>query len=93
MFNLLTGFWAREPPTFYADPGFMSAPHTPPIALVGLAAGLGNRDGGLKQVEKVGPNGETLIDYDIHTALHAGFQRLGFLIQQGVYPESLQEGM
>lgn len=93
MFNLLNGFLAREPLKIYADLGFMNTPHTPPLSLIGLAAGLGNRFGGLKQVEKVGPNCETLIDYNIYTALHAGYRRLVFLTQRGVYPEILQEGI
>ena len=38
-----------------------------------LAAGMGSRFGGLKQIEPLGPNGETLIDYSIYDAIRAGF--------------------
>lgn len=47
-----------------------------------LAAGMGSRYGGLKQLEKVGPNGETLIDYSIYDALKAGFKEIVFVIRQ-----------
>ncbi|NBQ03300.1 MAG: nucleotidyltransferase, partial [Opitutae bacterium] len=43
-----------------------------PTLLV-LAAGLGSRYGGLKQLEQIGPSGETLMDYSIHDAKNAGF--------------------
>lgn len=52
-----------------------------PTLLV-LAAGLGSRYGGLKQLEKIGPSGETLMDYSIHDAHHAGFSRVVFLIRE-----------
>ena len=41
--------------------------------LVLLAAGMGSRYGGVKQMDGVGPNGEAVIDYSIHDALQAGF--------------------
>jgi len=46
-----------------------------------LAAGLGARYGGLKQIDPVGPNGEIIIDYSIYDAIHAGFTRLVFVIR------------
>jgi UTP-glucose-1-phosphate uridylyltransferase len=46
-----------------------------------LAAGLGTRYGGLKQIDPIGPNGEIIIDYSIYDALHAGFGQLVFVIQ------------
>ncbi len=46
-----------------------------------LAAGLGTRYGGLKQMDPVGPNGELLIDYSIYDALAAGFGKLVFVIR------------
>jgi NDP-sugar pyrophosphorylase family protein len=52
-----------------------------PTLLV-LAAGLGSRYGGLKQLEKIGPSGETLMDYSIHDAHRAGFSRVVFLIRK-----------
>ena len=49
------------------------------LSFVVLAAGLGSRYGGLKQMEEIGPNGETLMDYNIYTAIQLGFGRLVFL--------------
>ncbi|MHC4324857.1 MAG: nucleotidyltransferase family protein [Planctomycetota bacterium] len=46
-----------------------------------LAAGMGNRYGGLKQIEPVGPNGEIIIDYSIYDAIRAGFGKLVFVIR------------
>ncbi|HLB72454.1 MAG TPA: sugar phosphate nucleotidyltransferase [Sedimentisphaerales bacterium] len=46
-----------------------------------LAAGLGARYDGLKQIDPVGPNGEIIIDYSIYDAIRAGFGRLVFVIQ------------
>ena len=45
-----------------------------PTLLV-LAAGMGSRYGGLKQIDPVGPNGETIIDYSIYDAMRAGFRK------------------
>ncbi len=49
--------------------------------LVLLAAGMGSRYGGVKQIDGVGPNGEALIDYSIYDALEAGFTNLCFIIR------------
>jgi len=49
--------------------------------LVVLAAGLGTRYGGLKQLEAVGPNGETIIDYALYDAMRAGFGKVVFVIR------------
>ena len=54
---------------------------TPPLTLVVLAAGMGSRYGGLKQLEAVGPSGETLMDYSIFDAIRAGFTRVVFVIR------------
>jgi len=54
--------------------------NTSPTLLV-LAAGMGSRFGGLKQIEPVGPSGETIIDYSIYDALRAGFGKLVFVIR------------
>ncbi|MBN2576026.1 MAG: nucleotidyltransferase [Deltaproteobacteria bacterium] len=51
--------------------------------LVTLAAGLGSRYGGLKQMESFGPHGETLMDYTLHDALAAGFAKVVFVIRRG----------
>lgn len=48
--------------------------------LVILAAGIGSRYGGLKQIDPVGPNGELLIDYSIYDAVRAGFKRVVCII-------------
>jgi len=50
--------------------------------LVILAAGMGSRYGGLKQVEPVGPSGETIMDYSVFDALRAGFDRVVFVIRR-----------
>ena len=47
-----------------------------------LAAGMGSRFGGLKQVEPVGPNGEAIIDYSIYDAMRAGFGKVVFIIRE-----------
>jgi len=51
------------------------------ITLLIMAAGIGSRYGGLKQVDPVGPNGEIVIDYSIFDALQAGFTKVDFLIR------------
>jgi hypothetical protein len=58
-------------------------PMTSPTLLV-LAAGMGSRYGGLKQIEPVGPGGETIIDYSIYDALRAGFGKLVFVIRKDI---------
>ena len=47
-----------------------------------MAAGMGSRYGGLKQLDKVGPNGETIIDYSLHDAIQAGFTKVIFIIRK-----------
>ncbi len=51
------------------------------ISLFVLAAGMGSRYGGLKQMEGFGPSGETLIDYSIYDAINAGFEKVVFVIR------------
>ncbi len=50
--------------------------------LVVLAAGMGSRFGGLKQIEPVGPNGEFIIDYSIYDAIRSGFEKVVFIIKE-----------
>lgn len=50
--------------------------------LVVLAAGMGSRYGGLKQIDPVGPHGETIMDYSIYDALRAGFGGVTFVIRR-----------
>ncbi len=53
--------------------------------LVIMAAGIGSRfGGGIKQLEPVGPNGEIIMDYSIHDALEAGFNRVVFVIRKNL---------
>ena len=52
------------------------------LTLVVMAAGIGSRYGGLKQIEPVGPGGEIVIDYSIYDALRAGFDRVVFIIRR-----------
>ena len=47
-----------------------------------LAAGLGSRFGGDKQISKVGPNGELLMEYSIHDAIKAGFNKVVFILKE-----------
>lgn len=54
-----------------------------PTLLV-LAAGMGSRYGGLKQIDPVGPGGEAIIDYSIYDALRAGFRNIVFVIRKDI---------
>ena len=56
---------------------------TTPTLLV-LAAGMGSRYGGLKQIDPVGPDGETIMDYSIFDALRAGFGKVVFVIRKDI---------
>jgi hypothetical protein len=51
-------------------------------SLVILAAGMGSRYGGLKQLDQFGPNGEAIIDYSLYDALKAGFGKIIFIIRE-----------
>ena len=51
-------------------------------ALFVLAAGMGSRYGGLKQLDCLGPNGETIMDYSVYDALRSGFERILFVIRR-----------
>ncbi len=51
------------------------------MTLVILAAGMGSRYGGLKQIDPLGPGGEFIIDYSIYDAIRAGFDRVVFIIK------------
>jgi len=54
---------------------------TGPTLLI-MAAGMGSRYGGLKQIEPVGPNGECIIDYSLYDAIRAGFKKVVFVIRR-----------
>ena len=47
-----------------------------------MAAGMGSRYGGLKQMDGLGPNGETIIDYSIYDAIRVGFGKVVFVIRR-----------
>ncbi|HKB90985.1 MAG TPA: sugar phosphate nucleotidyltransferase [Opitutaceae bacterium] len=47
-----------------------------------LAAGMGSRYGGLKQIDPVGPNGEAVLDYSVYDAVRSGFNRVVFIIRR-----------
>ena len=53
--------------------------------LVILAAGMGSRFGGLKQIEPVGPNNEFIIDYSVYSAIKYGFNKVVFIIKEENY--------
>ncbi len=52
--------------------------------LVVMAAGMGSRYGGLKQLDPVGPNGELIIHYSVYDALQAGFDKVVFIIREDI---------
>jgi NDP-sugar pyrophosphorylase family protein len=52
-----------------------------------LAAGIGSRYGGLKQIDQVGPSGEAIIDYSIYDAIRAGFEKVSFIIRKNIEEE------
>lgn len=54
--------------------------------LVVLAAGMGSRYGGLKQLEGVGPSGETILEYSLYDALRSGFGKVVFVIRRDMQP-------
>lgn len=57
------------------------------ISLVVLAAGLGSRFGGVKQLAPVGPSGEVIIDYSIHDAIAAGFTKIVFILREDIFAD------
>ena len=57
------------------------------MTLLILAAGMGSRFGGLKQMEPFGPNGEFIIDYSVYDAKKAGFKKIVFVIKEEMYDD------
>ncbi len=53
-------------------------------ALVILAAGMGSRYGGIKQIDPVGPSGEIVLDYSVYDAVRAGFEKVVFVIRRDI---------
>ena len=62
------------------------------LTLVILAAGRGSRYGGLKQIDPMGPAGETMLDYTVHDAVRAGFDRVLFVIR-GEFDTAFREAV
>ena len=56
--------------------------------LVIMAAGMGSRFGGLKQIEPINDNGEFIIDYSIYDAIKAGFDKVIFVIKEENYDKA-----
>jgi len=54
------------------------------LTLVVMAAGIGSRYGGLKQIDPVGPSGETVMDYSVYDALRAGFGRVVIILRKDI---------
>ena len=52
------------------------------VTLVVMAAGMGSRFGGIKQINPVGPNGEILLDFSVYDAIKAGFSKVVFIIRE-----------
>ena len=52
--------------------------------LLVMAAGMGSRFGGLKQIEPLGPNGEVILDYSVYDAKEAGFSKVVFVIKKEI---------
>tara|TARA_B100000989_G_scaffold190112_1_gene143198 strand:+ start:730 stop:1614 length:885 start_codon:yes stop_codon:yes gene_type:complete len=52
------------------------------MTLLVMAAGMGSRYGGLKQLDAVGPNGETIIDFSVYDAIGAGYNKVVFIIRE-----------
>lgn len=59
-------------------------------SLLVLAAGMGSRYGGLKQLDSFGPNGETIIDYSVYDAIRSGFTKIVFVIRKSFEQEFIQ---
>ena len=57
------------------------------MTLLILAAGMGSRFGGLKQMESMGPNDEFIIDYSVYDAIRAGFKKIVFVIKEEMYDD------
>ena len=60
------------------------------ISLVVLAAGIGSRFGGVKQLAPVGPEGEAIIEYSVHDAIAAGFNKIVFILRRDIFPDFME---
>ena len=64
---------------------------TKPVLVI-MAAGMGSRYGGLKQIDPVGPNGQIILDYSVYDAYRAGFERVVFIIRPELH-EAFEEAI
>ncbi|TAG08670.1 MAG: nucleotidyltransferase [Verrucomicrobia bacterium] len=64
--------------------------HSPTLLV--LAAGMGSRYGGLKQMDPMGPAGETVLDYSVYDAIRAGFERVVFIIRED-FADAFRQGV
>jgi len=55
-----------------------------------LAAGLGSRYGGVKQIDKIGPSGESIVDYSIYDAIRAGFGKVVFVLNKNIQKDFIE---
>jgi hypothetical protein len=69
----------------------LRTPFMKPTLLV-LAAGMGSRYGGLKQIDPMGPHGETVLDYSVFDAIRAGFGKVVFIIRED-FAQAFREGI
>ncbi len=69
---------------------FMKHPFKQKPTLLILAAGIGSRYGSLKQLDPLGPSGETIIDYSVYDAFRAGFGKVVFVIRQSIEKEFME---
>src|SRR5690606_5425163 len=60
------------------------------LTLLVLAAGIGSRYGGIKQIDGFGPSGETIMDYSLYDAIRAGFSKVIFIVREEIL-EVVQE--
>src|ERR1051325_4193870 len=56
----------------------------PKLTLLVLAAGIGSRYGGIKQIDGFGPNGETIMDYSLFDAVRYGFTKVVFIVREEI---------
>src|SRR6186713_2622482 len=54
------------------------------LTLLVLAAGMGSRYGGVKQIDGFGPSGETIMDYSLYDAMRAGFTKVVFIVREEI---------
>lgn len=58
--------------------------NNPKLTLMVLAAGMGSRYGGIKQIDGFGPHGETIMDYSLYDALRSGFDKVVFIVREEI---------